>query len=245
MKSVKQLLSFLWRFWFLLTYAIPFLIFSPITIWLTLSPKFYPSLYFFLHRLSKFMMYASGIFPKIKKEYKLDSKKQYLFCANHRSTIDIPSMFFLSKKPIAFIGKESLSKIPVFGYYYKRFNVLVNRASIKDSYKAFKEAGDKMKEGQNMVIFPEGGIPKNNLRLSRFKNGSFRLAIDQNISIIPITFADNGEIFPQNFFKGRPMRSRVTIHPPIENCGDRTIEELKNEVFQVIENELIRYESRS
>jgi len=189
------------------------------------------------------MLYSSGIFPKVIKEFPLDPKKQYLFCSNHGSTLDIPMMFFLSKKPIAFIGKESLAKFPIFGFYYKRFNVLINRQSLRNSYQAFQQAGQKIKQGQNMVIFPEGGIPKQQLRLATFKNGSFRLAVEQDVCIIPITFADNKDIFPTSFLKGGPLRARVTLHKPIENCASMTVEDLKQKVYQTIENELIRYEN--
>ncbi|MBF45615.1 MAG: hypothetical protein CMD38_05010 [Flavobacteriales bacterium] len=243
MKIIKGILSLFWRLWFALCFAIPFIVLLPITIFMTLSPKFYPVLYFFLHRISKFMIYASGIFPKINKEHKLDPRKQYLFCSNHTSTIDIPMMFFLSKKPISFIGKESISKYPIFGYYYKRFNVLVNRASLRNSYAAFEKAGQKIKAGQNMVIFPEGGIVEDSILLGKFKNGPFRLAIEQNVSIIPITFADNKQIFPIKYTKGKPQRARITIHKPIENCSEYNIKELKNKVFTTIEKELIRYEN--
>lgn len=189
------------------------------------------------------MLYLSGIIPVVNKESKLDPKKQYLFISNHTSTLDIPMMFFLSKKPLSFIGKESLAKWPVFGYYYRRFNVLVNRASLRNSYQAFEQAGQKIKEGQNMVIFPEGGIVKSQARLAAFKNGPFRLAVEQNVSIIPITFADNKCIFPESYFKGRPKRARVSIHKPIENCASMTINQLKQQVFNTIEQELIRYEN--
>ena len=175
------------------------------------------------------MMYASGIFPEVKKDYKLNPKKQYLFCSNHTSTLDI--------------GKESLSKYPIFGYYYKRFNVLINRKSLRNSYQAFEEAGQRIKEGQNMVIFPEGGIPISSERLAKFKNGPFRLAVEQDVSIIPITFADNKRIFPIQYLKGKPQQARVTIHQPIENCSSYSVEELKNKVFNIIEKELIRYEN--
>jgi len=141
------------------------------------------------------------------------------------------------------MGKASISKYPIFGYYYKRFNVLVNRTSLRNSFAAFEQAGQKIKDGQNMVIFPEGGIVKESLRLGKFKNGPFRLAIEQNVSIIPITFADNKQIFPVQYMKGKPQRARITIHQPIDNCNDYNIEELKNKVFSIIEKELIRYEN--
>ena len=63
-------------------------------------------------------------------------------------------------------------KIPIFGYYYKSFNVLVT-GQTWNSYAAFQEAGTKLKQGKNMVIYPEGGIPKEDIRLFRFKDGPF------------------------------------------------------------------------
>lgn len=242
MNSINALFSLLWRGWFLITFAVPYLLSLPFTIFLTLNVKFYPVLYFYLHYLSKFMFFASGIRPKIVKNTKLNPNKQYIFCSNHSSILDVPFMFLLSKKPISFIGKESLSKIPIFGFYYKTFNVLVNRKSIKDSYLAFQKAGKKIKEGQNMVIFPEGGIIKSDKKLSRFKNGLFRLAIEQNITIIPITFADNKWIFPEQYSKGKPGKARVTIHKEVNPSG-KEIEQLKQEVFTIIEKQLIAYEN--
>ena len=189
------------------------------------------------------MFYGSGIFPKIEKQAKLDSKTQYIFCSNHSSILDVPFMFLISRKPISFIGKESLAKIPIFGYYYRTFNVLVNRKSIRDSYLAFQKAGKQIEEGKNMVIFPEGGIVANKERLSRFKNGLFRLAIEQNITIIPITFADNDRIFPTLYTKGKPGRARVFIHQGVKP-QNKDIETLKKEVYNIIDQQLIKYENR-
>ena len=193
------------------------------------------------------MLYASGIFPKIKKENKLDPKKQYILCSNHPSTLDIVMMFALSKKPVSFIGKDSLSKIQIFGYYYKSFNVLVDRSNLRNSYLAYQEAGKKLTQGQNMVIYPEGGIPKEDIRLFRFKKGPFRLAIEEQVSIIPITFADNKSLFPIDYLSGKPGIARITIHNEVSTKGmnGTDIEKLKYRIYNIIESELIRYENES
>ncbi len=247
MKVIKGIFSLLWRFWFLLTYTIPFVLLMPITIFFTLSNKLNPYLYWFLHRIAWIMLYASCIFPKIKKENKLDHNKQYILCSNHPSTLDIVMMFALNKKPISFIGKHSLSKIPIFGYYYKSFNVLVDRSNLRNSYLAYQEAGKKLNQGQNLVIYPEGGIPKEDIRLFRFKKGPFRLAIEKEVSIIPITFADNKRLFPINYLRGKPGIARVTIHNEVSTKGmdETNIEKLKSRVYNIIESELIHYENES
>ena len=124
---------------------------------------------------------------------------------------------------------------------------MVDRSNLRDSYLAYQEAGKKLKEGQNMVIYPEGGIPKEDIRLFRFKKGPFRLAIEEQVSIIPITFADNKRLFPTDYLRGKPGIARITIHNEVTAKGmdETNIEKLKNRVYNIIESELIRYENES
>ena len=74
---------------------------------------------------------------------------------------------------------------------------------------------EKLKKGISICIFPEGGIPPEKLFLKKFKNGPFRLSIEQNVSIVPITMPQNKIIFPQNYLKGRPGFVKIKIHNPI------------------------------
>ena len=132
------------------------------------------------------------------------------------STLDVPFILAVLPIPLQYIGKAEIAKIPLFGYFYKENSVIVDRANRKDAYSAFLKAGKKLKTGINMCIFPEGGIPKEDVFLKKFKNGSFRLAIEQNIKIVPITLADNKSMFPSEYFKGRPGIARVKVHKAID-----------------------------
>ena len=97
-----------------------------------------------------------------------------------------------------------------------------------------------------MCIFPEGGIPKAEIFLKKFKNGSFRLAIEQDIKTVPITMPDNKSMFPQEYFKGRPGIVRVKIHKPIapNSLKEKTIENLNTSVYNTIFNQLNTYGSK-
>ena len=247
MKWLSGFLSLIWRFWFLISYIVPFTLVMPITIFFTFNDKHYPYLYWFLHRIAKIMLFVSGISMKKEHESKIDYNEQFIYCSNHTSTLDVVMMFALSKKPIAFIGKKSLSKMPFFGYYYKSTNVLVDRSNLRNAYAAYQKAGEKINAGQNMAIYPEGGIPNENIRLAKFKNGPFKLAIEQKVKIIPITFGDNKKIFPGSFLKGRPGIARLTIHKPVETNGmnEEDINKLKTHIFELIDSKLIEYENAS
>jgi 1-acyl-sn-glycerol-3-phosphate acyltransferase len=144
------------------------------------------------------------------------------------------------------MGKAEISKMPLFGYFYKNNTVVVDRDNRRDAYDAFLKAGRKLKKGINMCIFPEGGIPKADVFLKKFKNGSFKLAIEQDIKTVPITMPDNKRIFPQEYFKGRPGIVRIKIHKPIapNSLVEKSIENLNTSVYNTIFEQLNTYGSK-
>ena len=195
---------------------------------------------------SKLTIYLSFIFPKVEWEEKLDKKGQYIFCPNHVSTLDIPLILAVLPIPLQYMGKAEVAKIPLFGYFYKNNTVVVYRANRRNAYDAFLKAGDKLKKGINMCIFPEGGIPKADVFLKKFKNGSFRLAIEQDIKTVPITMPDNKRMFPQEYFKGRPGIVRIKVHKAVKaNPEDKNaIENLNTSVYNTIFEQLNTYGSK-
>ena len=73
--------------------------------------------------------------------------------------------------PVQFMGKAELTRIPVFGYFFKKTLLLLIEKNLKDSYSAFKKSAAKLKKGISMCIFPEGGIPRENVFLKNLKTG--------------------------------------------------------------------------
>ena len=195
---------------------------------------------------SKLTILLSFIIPKVEWEETLDKKEQYIFCPNHVSTLDIPLILAVLPMPLQYMGKAEIAKIPLFGYFYKNNTVVVDRANRRDAYDAFLSAGEQLKKGINMCIFPEGGIPKENVFLKKFKNGSFRLAIEQDIKTVPITMPDNKRMFPQEYFKGRPGIVRIKIHKAIapNSLAEKSIENLNTSVYNTIFNQLNTYGSK-
>lgn len=165
-----------------------------------------------------------------------------MFVANHTSMADIMLMFYVTKNPFVFVGKKELAKIPLFGYIYKRTCILVDRGNTKSRVEAFRRAEIRLKAGLSVCIFPEGGVPDDlSLLLDEFKDGAFRLSIEHQIPIAPMTFHDNKKRFPYSFFKGGPGKMRVKVHKLLPTAG-LTLEnrkELKKETREVILKELL------
>lgn len=154
-----------------------------------------------------------GFTPKVETEEEIIEGKSYMFVANHTSMTDIMLMLSVVKNPFVFVGKKELAKIPLFGFFYKRTCILVDRSSSKSRMAVFERAQKRLNQGLSICIFPEGGVPDDeSVLLDEFKDGAFRLAIDHHIPIVPLTFADNKKRFSYTFFSGGPGEMRVKIH---------------------------------
>ena len=135
-----------------------------------------------------------------------------MLVANHTSMIDIMLLLVMMRDPFVFVGKKELVKIPLFGYFYKRTCILVDRRNQKSRQEVFERAQRRLKSGTSICIFPEGGVPEDqSMLLDSFKDGAFRLAIDHQIPIVPIVFYDSKRRFPYVFLKGKPGKLRVKI----------------------------------
>ncbi len=175
---------------------------------------------------------------------KLDRKKQYIFCPNHFSYLDIPTMGLTPVNAI-FVGKSEMEKIPLFGYMYGKLHITVNRKSLKSKFNTLKRTEDALEKGKSLVIFPEGGIiTQQPPHIGRFKDGAFRAAIEKQIPVVPVTIPYNWIILPDS---KRPLLHQGTIklvfHEAIETKG-MTLEDLDglNEaVHKIIAAELKKY----
>ena len=163
-----------------------------------------------------------------------------MLIANHTSMTDIMLMLVVVKNnPFVFVGKKELAKIPIFGFFYKRVCILVDRSSSKSRYKVFELAQQRLHQGLSICIFPEGGVPDDeSIILDEFKDGAFRLAIEHQIPIVPMSFIDNKKRFSFTFFSGKPGRLRVMVHPFITTKG-LTLED-KNHIKEQAGNIILK-----
>ncbi len=172
---------------------------------------------------------------------KIDKSKVYIFCPNHFSYLDIPSMGFAPNN-FVFVGKSAIKKAPLFGYMFDRLHIAVNRQSRKSSYDTYLRSTEVIKEGRSLAIFPEGGIiSQNPPAMARFKDGAFRIAIEQQIPIIPVTIPNNWIILPdQKELLLKKGILKVAFHEPIETVGMNVsdIKSLKEKVRSEMEKHL-------
>jgi len=229
-----------YRIWFYILVIIPIIILLPILLVSISKDEWYP-LFFKLARIwSKFILIGMGFNWKIEQEQIPEVDKSYMFIANHTSMIDIMLMLVSVKNPFVFVGKKELARIPLFGFFYKKTCILVDRSSAKSRKAVFLRAQRKLQSGLSICIFPEGLVPEEHIVLDEFKDGAFRLAINHQIPIVPLIFMDNKKRFSYTFFSGGPGSMRVKIHEFIQTEGltINDTRELNNSSRKIIFNQL-------
>lgn len=232
----------LYRIWFYILVTLPILIFFPFLLLTTISEKTYSQFFWLARNIwAKTVLFGMFCFPKVKEKEKIVKSKSYMLIANHTSMLDIMLMLYVSKNPFVFVGKEELAKIPLFGFFYKRVCILVNRNDPKSRTAVYRRVQHRLKQGLSICIFPEGGVPDENVVLDNFKDGAFRMAIKHNIPIVPISFLDCKKRFSWTFFSGGPGRLRGKVHEFVETqlLGVEDTSTVREEVRETILHELL------
>lgn len=191
--------------------------------------------------------WAKGFFSliflpvKVEVEGTLEKGKSYIFLANHFSYLDVAMMGFIPGDAV-FIGKASIRKVPFFGYYFKNLHIAVDRSRVKSRAETMRRAGLAIDQGSSIVLFPEGGIyTQNPPHLVPFKNGAFRLAMEKQISIIPVTLSYNHVILAdQKELIIKRMPAKMVLHQAINPADFTSDEALKQCCFEVIQEQLLK-----
>ena len=233
------------RLWYLFWIVFFFALFYPLYYITSKNEKYYGILNK-IRKLNSFLCSCfSGVFFSFKYEEELDRNQTYIYCANHSSNLDIMIFCIMGNGKFHFMGKDELLNNPVLGIFFKTIDISVNRDSKISAFRAFKKAGENLEKGMSLIIFPEGKIdvhypPK----LGEFKNGPFRLAIDKNIPLVPVSITN---IWKINWDDGSQYGSKpgicdIYVHKPIDTAvlaiDDADV--LKEQVFNLIDSKLVR-----
>lgn len=244
MKWILQVFNALYHLWFYVMIAIATILLFPFLFIFTIKESHYPQFYVVARIWGGIILYGMGWFPTVKRLENLEKGKAYMFVANHSSMADIMLMYCSVRVPFVFVGKKELAKMPLFGFFYKRSSILVDRSNIRSRNEVFKQAQRRFDQGNGICIFPEGGVPKDHqLVLDKFKDGAFRMAIDHQIPIVPLVFYDNKRKFPYKLSHGiaGPGRLRVKMLHPVSTDGldaHKDKGELREKVRNLILKEL-------
>lgn len=171
-------------------------------------------------------------------------QQPYIFVVNHNSYLDAIAIVRVIPKSFKPLGKIEMCKVPIFGMIYKKLVVLIDRSSKESREQSVILLKEEIKKGQSILIFPEGTMNKTSKHLTDFYDGAFRIAIETQTPILPLTIINTKELMPRvNPLAIKPGLITCVFSPSFEVAG-LTLEDLpilKANVFKEMEAQLIQH----
>ena len=174
---------------------------------------------------------------KVKGLEHLDPRQPYIVMANHSSFLDIPILFRSLPFYLFFIAKKELKRLPFLGWFMMAAKMIfIDRKNRNKAKESIRQAGVLIKNGQNVVIFPEGTASRDG-EIGPFKKGGFHLALQSEVPILPIRIEGTGTIWPRGkFLSLKKGEVKVIIGAPIhyEDYKDMEVGKFAESVRETI-----------
>lgn len=238
MRLIKNIFARIWAVWGLISFAATFLLFFLPSMATYCIPN--PRGQAIFLRIAAIWMRVwltlIGCTLKVRGKEHFKKGVAYIVTCNHNSFMDVPLSCPFIPGANRTIAKKSFTKVPIFGWYYAKGSVLVDRKSEQSRRKSFEMMMQTLREGMHMSIYPEGTRNRTNEPLKKFYDGAFKLSVASGAPIIPSVIFNTKKILPPN----KPMYlipGPMEIHflEPIEPTN-LSSDELKDKVFEVMKN---------
>lgn len=144
--------------------------------------------------------------------------RTYVFVSNHQSHYDTAVLFATLPYQLRIIAKESLGNFPFLGWHLRRTgHLLVNRER-PDRAAIFGWAGQLTSQKLSLIVYPEGTRSADGT-VGRFKAGSFHIALEAGLPVVPISLVGTRHIMQKGRLAARPGRVRLVVHEPIDTSA--------------------------
>jgi 1-acyl-sn-glycerol-3-phosphate acyltransferase len=161
---------------------------------------------------------TTGVSVEVTGLDHLPRDRTFIFVSNHQSIYDIPVIFATLPHQLRIIAKESIGSFPFLGWHLRRNGHLLvdrmnpDRAGILRRWRAL--VGD----GLSLIIFPEGTRSADG-RVGRFKAGSFLLAVEAQLPVVPLSIDGTRHVMRKGRLTTCPGLARLVVHEPIDTAG--------------------------
>ena len=240
---MKNIFGRIWAFWGIVSFMVTFLII------------FIPSMLSYLYKDEKkgqdyfikvsrvwmeFWLFLIGCPVKVTGREHFKKGENYVVVYNHNALLDVPLSAPFVPGPNKTIAKASFAKVPIFGYFYKRGSVLVDRKDERSRVRSFDLMRNALANGMHMCIYPEGTRNRTNEPLKTFYDGAFKIATQTGKDVMPCVIKGTREAMPihKTFFLW-PTRLRMQFLPPVSSKAI-PYKQLKDKVYQQMWDEYVK-----
>lgn len=148
---------------------------------------------------------------KVTGRENVDPKQSYVFVANHQSMLDVFAVYGWLPNNFKWLMKKELRKIPFVGTACAvAGHIFVDRSNPRAALQSIEHIKGELVDGISTVIFPEGTRTKTG-EMGRFKQGAFKIAMDLNLPVVPLSLSGFYDAMPPKQFYAN-LHSKVSLH---------------------------------
>ena len=192
--------------------------------------------HWFARTWATIILKTAGIRVRVEGVERLSGLPSGVYAANHLSALDIPVLYSSLPGQFRIMAKRELFRYPFLGWYLKRSGQIpIVYGDAHASLKSLNRAGDALRKGMPLMVFPEGGRSQTG-QLQAFMNGAFFVAIRAQVPVVPMAIVGTYELLPINSFHLLPGEIALVIGQPIPTAGMklRDMDKLSAQVRQAI-----------
>src|SRR5688500_576911 len=167
---------------------------------------------------SRLILASTGVRVEVAGLERLEPGRTYVFVANHQSIYDIPILFWSLPFQLRIIAKESLGRVPFLGWHLRRTGHMLVARARPNRTAILGWASALTSKGLSLIVFPEGTRSRAG-RVGRFKGGSFYLALEAGLPVVPLSVVGSRHVMLKGRLATYPGHVRLIVHEPIQTAG--------------------------
>jgi 1-acyl-sn-glycerol-3-phosphate acyltransferase len=229
-----RLFGHFWATWALVSFVATFLlIFLPSMVSYLMPFRMGQAYFIFVSRIwMRTWLTLVGCPVRIRGYEHFVPGEAYVIVFNHNAFLDVPLSAPFVPGPNKTIAKDSFAKVPIFGFFYRRGSVLVNRNNEISRRRSYEQMRQVLAAGVHMCIYPEGTRNRSKEPLKPFYDGAFKLGQETGKSILPCVITGTRKAMPHDIpFVFYPTRLGMYFLPPV-STAQGSVESVKNQVFE-------------
>lgn len=227
-------------FYFWILMLLTLIVYVPYLILSRISRRVTRKYVLFLARWwAKHILWVSGVRLKVQGIENIPSYNHVAFVTNHQSYFDIPILITVIPKLLGFIAKAELGKVPIVNLWMKAMGcIFIERKKASESLKKSKERIEQARQGEPVVLFPEGTRSRGP-QLGRFKTGSLQILFSTDLTIVPVSISGSYRLLEEEM-KLKPGEVSVVIHPPFDGSQvtEQNAKDVAHQLRKTIQNGL-------
>jgi len=167
---------------------------------------------------AKITCWLTPVITKVHGRSNVVPNQSYVIVANHQTGFDIFLLYAHLGIDFKWMMKKELRRIPFIGYASEKVgHIFIDRSSPRAAILSLEEAKRKLTGGSSVLIFPEGTRSKSG-QMRPFKRGAFKLALELELPVLPVTIVNSWQIKRRGFLNIVPGRAALVFHPPVKTC---------------------------